>query len=253
MQTLTICYCIAWTICREYGLGYAEIGDQTCRGFSSSRTHSPTGLTGQTIVGDPRETQEAAVPVQQLQLCPAGRGRAALQSRHGDAAQEPAGHCPPSAQWQLPLQTRGCQGRLWCGVSQRISVTCDTSPKEQDRVQEIRSVPELISCLYFMRSWISGEHSMKELAELQSWRRTDVSAALLGSASSARSLCTGKICQTGLYHAEQFAVSFTFPTVVLSALWTSLSYQYLAFNLNLMCCMMHRFHDIILPVPFSCY
>lgn len=134
------------------------------------------------------------------------------------------------AGWALPTLSTvtavsanpGWQGRLWSVVSQRISIPCDTSPKAQGRVQEIRSVTELISCLYFMRYWISEEHSMKEPAELQSWGRTDVSAALLGSACSASSLCTGKICQAGLYHSEQFAVNSTFPTVVLSALWTKL-------------------------------
>lgn len=176
---------------------YAEISDHTCRGFRSSREPSPTGFTGQTSVSDQRKpcAQEAAVA---NVAAPAVQGRAALQS----GAQ---GGCR-GAGWALPTLgtvtavsvNSGCHGRLWSVVSQRISITCDTSPKAQGRVWETRSVPELISCLYFMRYWISEEHLMKELAELQSWGRTDMSAALLGSASSASSLCTGKICQTGL-------------------------------------------------------
>lgn len=260
MPILTLCYGIAWTVCREYGLvnpRYAEISDQTCTGFRSSRKRSPTGLTGQTIVGDQRKNT-----CSRSSSCQCSSSSSVLLSRagqhcspgHGEAAEELAGHCLPSAQWQLPLWTQGCQGRLWSVVSQRLSITCDTSPKAQGRVQEIRSVPELISCLYFMRYWISEEHLMKKLAELQSWGRTDVSASLLGSASSASSLCTGKMCQTGLFQSEQFTVGFTFPAVVLSTLWTSLlSILSLQSQFNVLHDSQYRFHDIVLPVQFSCF
>lgn len=180
------------------------------------------------------------LPVWQLQLCPAAQGTRRLQRWLGTASPQHSDSCL----WKPGAARRACG--LSC-LSQKISITCDISPKE------IRSVPELISCLYFMRL-NSEEHLMKEL---QSWGRTDVLAALLGSASCASSLCSGKICQTGLITVSNLQLvlhSHCSPF----GLWTSLSYQYLAFNLyiNVLRDSQVSWHCLTSPVsmllvPFS--
>lgn len=112
---------------------YAEITDQTCRGFRSSRTHSPTGLTGQTIVGDLRETQEAAVPSQQLQLCPAGRSTR-HRSRLGTACPPHSDSCPGK-----PGAVRGACGLLRLRESQLLVTQVQKHRREYKRQDQYQN------------------------------------------------------------------------------------------------------------------